>query len=607
MGESGAIISVRRGDARNSGGAVRRLLELRARTARFAPLVLYLVSMVLTSAFFLPHLSEIGRWDEASYIYRGWLLLHGSGAPRIAGSPLITAFFSLCALPFRASPFWFIHSASLGRFVLISMLWLSTVLIASRLRPHAFPVILIGLLFVHPFQTGMAQLSSDALFTSLAGLSFWQLLSFHQERRLRHIWGASAFMGLAALARNDGLVSFVILLSLTVALTFRSSLRWRALIAGLIPFLTLVAGYFLIYGALTGDFNPGVMERTYDTFEAGQEIVLRPSGEINPTIEAHLQAREVFGTPQENGYSVFRAILRNPSVYLERLSEALERIPAIVWYVYGGRRFAGVIFLLALRGLLELVRKRHYALTLIFLLWPLHLASGFLTTYFRDDWFLFTYYVPFSLAAIGLTALLKNLGDWRERASWTFLMLGFAILGLWVGSKPMMFAGGAFVAICWGAFFLRRQPSGWGDLHAGAALVGFLAAGIMVRAGFPGVRIRELGSEAPEQAMLAMEDNLERGSVVAAGSPAVVWAADMTYLGLAGMDVPYHRPPEAFLEWLVSQNAAAIYADDTLIDQSPAIWDRLRPFIGDSLTVIFEGDEGMVQVLLVEPEGPPGR
>src|SRR3989337_3708828 len=106
------MISVRPGDTRTGRGAVRRLLELRSRTARFAPLVLYLVSMGLTSAFFLPHLSEIGRWDEASYIYRGWLLLHGSRAPRIAREPLITAFFSLCALPFRASPFWFIHSAS---------------------------------------------------------------------------------------------------------------------------------------------------------------------------------------------------------------------------------------------------------------------------------------------------------------------------------------------------------------------------------------------------------------------------------------------------------------------------------------------------------------
>src|SRR3989337_162512 len=80
------MISVRPGDTRTGRGAGRLLLELRARTARFAPLVLYLVSMVLTSAFFLPHLSEIGRWDEASYIYRGGLLLPGSGQRRIAGS-----------------------------------------------------------------------------------------------------------------------------------------------------------------------------------------------------------------------------------------------------------------------------------------------------------------------------------------------------------------------------------------------------------------------------------------------------------------------------------------------------------------------------------------
>jgi hypothetical protein len=586
---------------------LRRILTLRGRIAPLVPLGLYLLSMALTSAFFLPHLSEIGRWDEASYIVRGLSLLHGSGAPRIAESPLIMAFFALCASPFQNSPFWLVDSASLGRFVLLSLLWLSAYLISRRLHPYAFPVILVGLLFVHPFQTGMVQLSSDALFTSLAGLSFWQLLSFYHERRLRYIWGASFFMGLAALARNDGLVLYVILLFLTVILSLRAAFRWRALIACLTPFLTIVAGYFLIYGALTGDFNPGIMERTYDAFEAGHESILTPSGEINPTVEAHIQAREVFGTPQENGYSVFRAILRNPSVYLERLGKALGGIPATAWYVYGGRRFAGVIFLLALRGLLELLRRRQYTLMLIFLLWPLQLASGFLTTYFRDDWLLFSYYVPFSLAAVGLTALLKNLEDWRERASWTLLMSAFALLGLWVGSKPMMFAGGAFLGICWGAFFLRRQPSRWRETYASAALGGFLVAGIMVRAGFPGLRIRQLGSEAPEQALLTMVHTLPRGAVVAAGSPAVVWAANMSYLGLAGTDVPYWRPPEAFLDWMVSQNTAAIYADDTLIEQNPAVWDRIRPFIGRSLTPIFEGDGGAVQLLLVGPtEGAPG-
>lgn len=605
MGEPGAMISVRPGDTRSSGGAVRRLLELRARTARLAPLVLYLVSMGLTSAFFLPHLSEIGQWDEASYLYRGWLMLQGEGLHPFATSPLITALYALCALPFRHSPFWFIHTASIARFLLISMLWLSTYLIARRLSSVAFPSILVGLLFVHPFLTGLTQYPSDPLLAALGGLGFWQLLSFHQVRRLRHVWGASALMGLAALARNDGLVLFGILIVLVVALTVRTKDRWRALIAGLVPFLALVGGYILIYGAIAGDFNPGVMERTYDSFEAGHEIVVRPSGEINMTIEAHQQAREAFGTAEENGYSVLRAILRNPQAYRERLGRAFEILPRTAWDAYGGRRFAAVVLVLALRGVVELAWKRKYALLLFFLLWPLHLITSLVTTLFRTNYLLFSFYVPLGLAAVGLTGLLKNLGDWRERAFWSVAMTTYALLGLSIGSKPMIFAGVAFVGICWGTYFLQRTSWSSGELHLSAGLLAFLAAGVMLRAGFPGFERRELGIEAPERALLTMVNTFDRRAAVAAGSPAVVWAADMSYLGLASTDVPYHRPPDEFLDWMISQNAVGIYVDHTLIDENPAVWDRIQPSIGGRLTVIYASEGGEVQVLLIEPEGSP--
>jgi hypothetical protein len=97
-----------------------------------------------------------------------------------------------------------------------------------------------------------------------------------------------------------------------------------------------------------------------------------------------------------------------------------------------------------------------------------------------------------------------------------------------------------------------------------------------------------------------MVELLEPGDLVAAGSPGVVWAAKMTYLGLSAADVPWKRASDEFLEWMVSEGTKAIYVDETLYVDNPAIWRLIEPHIGNTIERVYSGDEGNVQVLLVK-------
>ena len=106
----------------------------------------------------------------------------------------------------------------------------------------------------------------------------------------------------------------------------------------------------MFYGIQTGDFTIGTIERTYDNFEAGHQSIYSGEGEINPVFEAKQEARRVFGTPEENNYSVFRAIARSPSVYLQRVVSEASKLPRQVLNAYG-IRLAVPLVRFAARGL----------------------------------------------------------------------------------------------------------------------------------------------------------------------------------------------------------------------------------------------------------------
>ncbi len=581
-----------------------------SRGPRFLYFLLFLVNLFLIHPSFLLTLEEINPFDEASYINSGRMLLEGN-LPSFAGNPLVDVFYALTYLPFWNSDFWLVQSAVLGRMLLFSLVWLSVYLVARQLARWASPVLMVGLLLVTPLAVDLLRFPSDPLFAGLAGLSLWQLLGYRDslenpetgdqaERSTtsrRQLMLASGFLGLAALARNDGLVLFAIFLFLVLLLNLRRPRWWAAVLTGAFPFLLLVGGYVLVYGVATGNFSLGTAERTYLNFEAGQQSIYAGTGALSPVIEARLEAQRIFGTGAENGYSVFRAIRRNPQVYLQRVLAVTRELPTRLLRAYG-IRFAALLFLLAARGLFGLVRRRQYTLLAILALWPAHLVTGFVITIFREGHLAFPFYVVFALAAIGLHELLANRQDRREIIFWTAALIGLSVYGVW-GNKLAVYYGAAVFLVALAVVWLAARSQRGAGWNPTAALFILLCAGLVIRGGFPTPRIPAIRSTAKAQASLYMADHLAPGTKVAAGSPGVVWSARMTYASLTSPDVPQDKSSAEFLDWMVRQDIRAIYVDHSLYNTNPFLWDLIKAEIGQGIERVFSADDGDIQVLMI--------
>lgn len=571
--------------------------------SRKALALFFFANLFLLFSLFLPNLNEINPWDEASYVNKGRELVDLGKWPDYAGNPLVSVFYALTYLPFRSSPYWLIHSDALGRVLLFSLIWWSAVMVAGRFKHPAAQAITAGLLLVTPLTGEMLTFPSDPLFAGLAGLSFWQLTGYLEDARPRRIALASMFLGLAALARNDGLILFPIFFILAVLFTLREK-NWhssgRAALAAVLPFAALVGGYVLIYGLSTGDYSLGTMERTYLNFEAGQQVLTTPSGELSEVIESRSLAEKYFGSAEENDYSVLRAIQRNPQMYLERLKAVLRVLPERSLRAYG-IRFGAVLFLLAAAGAWELFRRKQYLLLATCLLWPAHLLSGFAITLFRSGHLRFPYYIVFGLAALGLGVLVDRLiisAPRRLPLAWgALLVVG---LGALVANKLAIYYGafvllGALLVIS--AIRTALQDQTWG---AGMALLILLAGGLILHGDYPSPERRVLGVEAKEQAVVFLSQHFEEGTLVAASSPGPVYMSKMQVANLTSTDVPLDRTPEAFVDWLRSQGIRAVFVDQTLSSNSPKLWQLLEAQIGAGLERIFSADQGDIQILLVK-------
>jgi hypothetical protein len=578
------------------------------------PVLLFCINLLLVFPALLPALDEISAWDESAYITTGQSLVDKGEWPVFAASPLSSIFYALTYLPFHDSYFWLVYSCRLGRILLFTLLWWSTYLVMRPLRRFVAPWVLCGLFLVAPFTISFLSFPSDPLFAGFAALSLWQLLCFYNavqtndDRKAgqKHLWAASAFLGVAALARNDGLFLFVVLAGLAGWLSWRgrsASTRrsLRELLAGLLPatlpFAAIVGGYVLFYGLRTGHFDLGTAQRTYDNFEAGQQSVYTGSGSFNAVIESKIEARRVFGTPQENGYSVLTAIRRNPGVYLQRLKITVKTLPDRLLHAYG-IRFAALFLLLALRGGIELIRQRQYSLLVIFCLWPVHLASGFVITLFREGHLLFPFYEVLALSAIGLTAILSR-ANRGERYAWLAILLGLAILGLGSNKLAIFYgAGVAFLGLGMAFWIQEHLPNGEG---LAIPMLILLGAGLILHGNFPSPAIPRMGTAPREQGIIYLVDHFPPDTPIVAGSCGAAWLAKMRCFNLASDDVPKDRSVEEFLDWMRVQGVGGVFVDSTLSSDNARLWDLINPQIGTSLERVFSAGEGDVQVLVLKP------
>lgn len=521
---------------------------------RFAVSLVFILNIILVLPVFFPGLSGLSSFDDAFYINSGRELTEGI-LPVYAHNPLVSLFYALIYIPVQASPFWLVHNCRIGRFLLFGLLWLSSYLIAKRISHLSPPLIMVGLLLVSPVLPSIITNGSDALFAAMSGFCFWKILSFYYTKNIRHLWIASVFIALAALSRNEGLVLFLIFIPFCILLSGSPGRAGTSLAAWIVPFTIIVGGYVLLYGLTTGNFELGIAKRGYYTFEQGHGQAIRSLPERIVYLEGVPTARRIFGTPEENNYSVVTAVLRNPKVYFKRVIEVAKRIPGVVVSVYGG--WLGVVFfILAAWGIIELVKKKLYLLLCILLFWPGYLFLNFLFLY-RTNHFLSPYFIVFLLASIGVSSILAGAGNKTiDALKLTGLIFVFC------------------VALLSQVSFYYRLPFD---------------------------HFRALGTASDEKAAMFMREHLEPGARVGTFEARYAFVAKMTYVPMY-TDLRYITTDQELAAWISGHNLKAIFINEDFRVFEPSLCSLIERQIGKSLEPAFTSDDGDIQVLLVKTQ-----
>jgi hypothetical protein len=558
----------------------------------------FIMHLFLIYPSLMPSLQDLGPFDEMIYINGGRLLAQGE-LPLFSYNPLVTLLYAITYFPYQASPFWIVYSATLGRLVLFSLCWLTMYLIARELSEYAPPLIVAGLLLVSPLLTDLLHNPSDALFAGISGIALWQYLRFSRSKNIRYLWLTSLFLGLASLSRSDGLVLFPIVLFLSLLSTFKENRSIRELgrtaLASAVPFALLVGGYVFLYGAVTGNFDTGTASRSYLAFEQGQPLIYTPEAG-NLTIEAQFQARELYGTPEENDYSILKAIQRNPQAYLERVKHTLKGLPSLLLRAYH-IRLGALIFIFAGYGIYKLIQKKDLALALVLLLWPFHLLVYFLT-FFRSGYLLMPFFVMFGLASIGIYSVVQSFNAPRAKLIFSLTLMAFILYGI-IDEKLAISAGASVFLL--GMLINWEVMSRVRDRNY-ALTIGLLLAlslGLIIRGPYPSPGFRSLGDNSDEKAVAFMIENLEPGSKVVSFAPGHVLAAKMAYLRFPE-SLRQAETSDELYQWLIDNDVKAILSVHLLRTLEPQIWEFVEDQIDVNLERVFRADPGDIQVILVQ-------
>ena len=332
-----------------------------AKHGRAAALALLaIVTAAYSSEHLLPAFEAIVASDESRYISSGTELVDRGRSEPLAYAPLLGVLYGVIYLFLHDSPHWFVHAAATGHLIIFCVFWLGLYRCVRALTPGIDPIFAMTLACAWLVAARFFERwnSSDYLFMAMAALALSQLPAYRSGRAAGHLAWGSAFAGLSALVRNDGLIlclSFLLLSAWLVRGGGRTS-PWTAqgkhFAAASVPLALIVGGYVASFGAST-------MHRTYTAFEYGQLVTFQErypqSSHAAARASALEDVRAQFGTRTENKSSVFRAIAGNPGAFLERVARSLQRLPRLV-YAAHGRPLSVIFLLLAARGVVVLLR-----------------------------------------------------------------------------------------------------------------------------------------------------------------------------------------------------------------------------------------------------------
>jgi len=401
-----------------------------------AVLALYVIGLVLNSMWLFPHISEINYFDEVVYIASGkHLVEHGQIWPYPRG-PVISFIYAVIYLFVPDTEYWFLTSDVIGRVLAHTLLFIISWLVGNELerRELAPALLLVGLFTALPVYLPLLPNPSYWTFMVFIGLSLWLVLVYARTQDFRVLAAAGAAVGLALLSRPDVvfLGSFVVAVVL-VARPWpgRDLGQWRRLagvlaIAAGLP-IAFASGYIVIDGLRTGAYQFGGHEKMYETFERAQRMLLEREAkkglfEFEEATLAEAESRRHFGTPEENKYSVLRAIARNPSRFaLMVWTNTVERTGVSLMQGYGQRtapvvdnaplpgitipiwKFSFIVFFFAAMGVIELLRRRQWVLLAVLAVWLADMSLTLLTISY-SGYYVFHFLIVFLLAATGIWA-----------------------------------------------------------------------------------------------------------------------------------------------------------------------------------------------------------
>jgi hypothetical protein len=300
--------------------------------------------------------------------------------------------------------------------------------------------------------TTALMVTADSLYSALTGLGFAVLISgWIAEKRsgvrmpIPRWIGIGLLLGLAALARLDGLLLGLVLIPVFWFIRGRSRTSARDALTFGGAFLLPVAAYLLAYGIVTGTWDPQIGQRSYMAFEQGHNFLYTDRYEVVP----YPSSSDLYGTAEENGYSVLRAIARNPKAFLSRLPRTAANAVRMFYDAYS--ILGGAMFLfLAAGGVLALWNGGRRTLVGLAMLWCLPLAGYALASY-RPGFFAMLFPVLLTLVVAGSVPVVSQLRPlWKSEQApllSVWLLVAAAMLG-----AQLAYAAGQFRG--WGA---RRQ------------------------------------------------------------------------------------------------------------------------------------------------------
>jgi len=570
--------------AHESGPPKARLLARITAAAKPETRVLLLVLAVhvlLVSPDLMPGLDEINPHDEAKYIESGRSLT-AFEVRDLGWGPLVALVYAPFHLVLGSSPDSFLAEARAGRYVLYLFLWLATLHLGARFRDTVHPYVLAGILFVSGAYLAVLANPSDALFVAFSVLALAEVFAFHQSRELRHIAAASAWVGLGALARIEGVLLLGILAAVCLAIARPLPRLGRAFPAAFLPAAAILALATLAHGLSAGRWDPGIASRAYASFEWNQSAVT--GGNF---AEAREQTARLFGTQEENEGSVVRAVLRNPEAFGLRILANARSIPETFLALFGKRLGPAILFFAAW-GVYGLIRSRALPWLGLLLAWSLPplVSLAFFAPHIVSQ----LSYVPLLLGAIGVAEVMRDEATGRDRRLHLLSALGLTLYAL-LDAKPAFLVAGLLLAVVLTLREIIRRSSPAGGHAVAVPFLLLLVAGLILRGPFPFPDYPQIGNSPQEQAIHILQRELAPRSRVLAPFPLPALAAGMEDVGPGDLPDSF-ATAESLRVWLAGENIRGVY------------WDTHNPIRSDLVPWIEGPSAGLSSFAQAWQSGP---